>query len=136
MFVGRLRITTDVHQREGDVAAVGGAAFVLEANGQFAPAEGTAADLVVAVLKNPELADRIVLTSYALPLGDAKEPVLAQKVALREVNAHSIVNATTRFAFGKKVTVDSVALVFGGIAPYPWHAAKTESARESNEGSA
>ena len=107
--------------------------LVLEQSGEFAQAEGTAADLVLAVLKDPGLADRIVLTSYALPLGDAKEPVLAQKVALREVNAHSIVNATTRFTFGKKLTVDSVALVFGGIAPYPWRAGKTEKAMREKE---
>ena len=48
-------------------------------------------------LQDPTLADRIVLASYVLPLGGAKDVVLAQKVALRDVNAHSIVNATTRF---------------------------------------
>lgn len=100
--------------------------LVLEKNGEFEQRTGTAADLVAAVLKDPPLADRIVLTSYALPLGDRKEPVLAQKVALREVNAHSIVNTTTRFTFGKKLTVDSATLVFGGIAPYPWRASETE----------
>jgi xanthine dehydrogenase/oxidase len=107
--------------------------LVLEETGSFVPRSGTAADLVAEVLSDPGLADRIVITSYALPLGDASEPVLAQKVALREVNAHSIVNATTRLRFGKKLTVDSAALVFGGIAPYPWHAVKTEAAMAGNE---
>lgn len=107
--------------------------LVLDESGEFESAEASAAELVTAVLKDPALTDRIVLTSYTLPLGDEKEPVLAQKVALREVNAHSIVNATTRFTFGKKVSVDSVALVFGGIAPYPWRAAKTESAMVGKE---
>jgi xanthine dehydrogenase/oxidase len=107
--------------------------LMLESNGEFEQRTGTAAELVAAVVKDPSLADRIVLTSYALPLGDAKEPVLAQKVALREVNAHSIVNATTRFTFGKKVAVDSATLVFGGIAPYPWRARKTEAAMVGKE---
>ncbi|HYJ03548.1 MAG TPA: molybdopterin cofactor-binding domain-containing protein [Chthoniobacterales bacterium] len=102
--------------------------LVLGNNGNFEQRAETAGDLVAEVLKDSRLANRIVLTSYALPLGDAKEPVLAQKVALREVNAHSIVNATTRFTFGKKLTVDSATLVFGGIAPYPWRATDTERA--------
>lgn len=107
--------------------------LVLEEGGEFQQRTETAAALVAAVLKDPTLADRIVLTSYSLPLGDAKEPVLAQKVALREVNAHSIVNATTRFTFGRKLTVESATLVFGGIAPYPWRASKTETAMAGQE---
>ena len=100
--------------------------LVLEQSGGFAQRSSTAGELVAEVLNDPSLADRLVLTSYALPLGGKEEPVLAQKVALREVNAHSIVNATTRFTFGKKLTVDAATLVFGGIAPYPWRATKTE----------
>lgn len=107
--------------------------LVLGNNGEFEQRTETAAGLVAAVLEDPPLADRIVLISYSLPLGDSKEPVLAQKVALREVNAHSIVNATTRFTFGKKLTVDSAALVFGGIAPYPWRARNTEKAMAGKE---
>lgn len=107
--------------------------LVLGNNGDFEQRTETAGDLVAEVLKDSRMADRIVLTSYALPLGDAREPVLAQKVALREVNAHSIVNATTRFTFGKKLTVDSATLVFGGIAPYPWRASDTERAMAGKE---
>jgi xanthine dehydrogenase/oxidase len=59
--------------------------------------------------------------------------VLAQKVALREVNAHSIVNATTRITFAAKRHVTAAAVVFGGIAPYPWRAAKTEAAMAGRE---
>ncbi len=102
--------------------------LVLDAGGGFSPHTSTVADLVDAVVKDPTLADRIVLTAYALPLDGAKDVVLAQKVALREVNAHSIVNATTRFTFAGKLTVKSATLVFGGIAPYPWRATKTEAA--------
>ena len=107
--------------------------LVLEESGEFEQRTGTAAELVATVLNDPPLADRIVLTSYALPLGDPDEPVLAQKVALREVNAHSIVNTTTRFTFGKKLTVDTATLVFGGIAPYPWRAIQTEAAMVGKE---
>jgi len=106
--------------------------LVLDSGG-FEQRTATAGDLVAEVLEDPSLADRIVLTSYALPLGTTKEPVLAQKVALREVNAHSIVNATTRFTFGKKLTVDSATLVFGGIAPYPWRASNTEGEMAGKE---
>ena len=102
--------------------------LVLEAAGQFEPHTATAADLVDAVLKDPTLADRIVITSYVLPVGGAKDAVLAQKVALRDVNAHSIVNATTRLTFAGKLAVTAATLVFGGIAPYPWRARKTEAA--------
>ncbi|HLJ27429.1 MAG TPA: molybdopterin cofactor-binding domain-containing protein [Candidatus Angelobacter sp.] len=89
--------------------------------------ESTVEELVEQVAENPKLADSIVLLSYYLPLGEPREVVLAQKVALRDVNAHSIVNVTTRFDFSRDV-VESARLVFGGIAPFPWRARKTEKA--------
>jgi len=107
--------------------------LVLEDSGAFDKRTATAGGLVAAVLHDPALADRMVITSYALPVGDPKDAVFAQKVALREVNAHSIVNATTRFTFVDKLTVHTAALVFGGIAPYPWHASKTEAAMAGKE---
>jgi xanthine dehydrogenase/oxidase len=102
--------------------------LVIEPDGTFAPRTATAAELVAAVVHDASYADRIVLTSYALPRGGAKDVVLAQKVALREVNAHSIVNATTRFAFAGHHVVQEAALVYGGIAPYPWRPVRTEAA--------
>lgn len=102
--------------------------LVLQRDGTFQPQTATAGELVDAVVKDATLANRIVITSYVLPLGEEKDVVLAQKVALREVNAHSIVNATTRFTFGGKLSVKAAALVFGGIAPYPWRATRTEAA--------
>ncbi len=102
--------------------------LVLDAVGHFESRTATAAALVDAVLEDSTLLDRMVLVSYGLPL-DRSDVVLAQKVALREVNAHSIVNATTRFTFGSgKLAVKTAAIVFGGIAPYPWRARKTEDA--------
>jgi len=107
--------------------------FVLGKGGGFKEATMTAAELVKAVAKDPTLADRILIASYTIPLGDSNEVVLAQKVALREVNAHSIVNATTHFSFDKGLTVQSATLVFGAIAPYPWRASNTEKAMNGKE---
>lgn len=84
-------------------------------------------ELVAQAAANSKWADNIVLLGYYLPLGRAQEVVLAQKVALRDVNAHSIVNVTTRFDFSRDV-VESARLVFGAIAPFPWRATKTEQA--------
>jgi len=86
-----------------------------------------ASELIARVSARPALPGELLVLGYLLPRGGAGEVVLAQKVALREINAHSIVNATTRLAFGAGITVDDAVLVFGGIAPCPWHAAATEA---------
>ena len=91
----------------------------LEPSGSFTPHTMSIDALVAAVHADPSYAGRIVLTSYDLPYGDGQDVVLAQKVALREVNAHSIVNATTRFTLGGRRVVKEAAIVLGGIAPYP-----------------
>ncbi|QKW33214.1 molybdopterin-dependent oxidoreductase [Actinomadura sp. NAK00032] len=87
-------------------------------------------DLVARVKKDPKLRRDIVILSYRLPFGGGGdgEIVLAQKVALREVNAHSLVNATTSLTLGSDLRVSKAVLVFGGIAPYPWRPKKTEEA--------
>jgi xanthine dehydrogenase/oxidase len=97
-------------------------------NGKHRRAECTAGELVERIVANPKLAENIVLVSYDLPLGAASEITLAQKVALRDVNAHSIVNSTTRFDLSRDKSVKEAVIVFGGIAPYPWHASATEKA--------
>lgn len=102
--------------------------FELDNKGTFQENTLSAADLVKAVTADATLADRIVLASYTVPLGEPHEVVLAQKVALREVNAHSIVNTTTHFTLQKGSVIHSATLVFGGIAPYPWRATETEKA--------
>lgn len=83
-------------------------------------------DLLDAVRQRAELADEIVLLGYRVPLGTDADVCLAQKVALREVNSHSIVNATTRFTFDGGQRVTHAAIAFGGIAPMPWRAKQTE----------
>jgi xanthine dehydrogenase/oxidase len=109
--------------------------FVLEPSGDLAPRTAMISSLVDAVLDDPSLADRIVLSSYGIPLGDESDTdtVLAQKVGLREVNAASVVNATTRLSFDAHGTVKRALLVFGGLAPYPWRAVETEAAMVGTE---
>jgi xanthine dehydrogenase/oxidase len=103
--------------------------LALEANGTFTPKSATVRDLTAWALANPALINKIVLVSYLLPIGNSKnETALAQKVALREVNAHSIVNTTSLFTLSSGNVISAASLVFGGIAPFPWHAAKTEVA--------
>lgn len=92
------------------------------------PRRATALELVEQVLANPKLADSIVLLAYHVPFGKENEVVLAQKVALRDVNAHSILNGATRLQLSKSLEVEEAVVVFGGIAPYPWRARKTEQA--------
>lgn len=100
----------------------------LDGAGHFHQHVNSVAELVRRVLDHPTLLDEIVLRAFLLALPAENQVVLAQKVALREVNAHSIVNACTALTFGDGAAVDQAALVFGGIAPYPWHAAATEAA--------
>jgi xanthine dehydrogenase/oxidase len=107
--------------------------FELNSEGAFDEKVLVAEQLVQAAIDDSSLADRIVLASYAIPLGDPGDAVLAQKVALREVNAHSIVNTTTQFKFATGLTVQSASLVFGAIAPFPWRAVKTEQAMIGKE---
>lgn len=107
--------------------------FGMDLKGGYEERTMTAPALVEAVANDPALADRIVIASYTIPLDDHKEVVLAQKVALREVNAHSIVNATTHFNFGEGLKIQSATLVFGGIAPYPWRASGTEKAMKGKK---
>ncbi|HVW97868.1 MAG TPA: molybdopterin cofactor-binding domain-containing protein [Mucilaginibacter sp.] len=86
----------------------------------------TVEELAARIVKDPETANRILLVSFYIPFGDANDVALAQKVALRDVNAHSIVNNTSLIKTGAGQKVEEVRLVFGGIAPYPWRASETE----------
>jgi xanthine dehydrogenase/oxidase len=95
-----------------------------------AGARSPVADLVAAVVADPGLAHRLVILAYYIPRGGPDDVVLSQKVALREVNSHSLVNATTRFAVADDLTVREATLVFGGIAPHPWHPRRVAKAME------
>ncbi|MEA2129400.1 MAG: hypothetical protein QOJ85_2291 [Solirubrobacteraceae bacterium] len=100
--------------------------FVRASTGE--PGRLSVDELIGRVLDDPELPRDIVLTAYHLPFGDPLDIVMAQKVALREVNAHSFVNATTRLTVQDDLRVSEAIVAYGGIAPYPWRARRTERA--------
>ena len=82
------------------------------------------AELVGEVVADPARLAGLVIMAYHLPLSTA-DTVFAQKVALRDVNAHSLVNATTSLRLDG-TGVEDATVVFGGIAPVPWRPARTE----------
>ncbi|NKZ02019.1 molybdopterin cofactor-binding domain-containing protein [Nocardiopsis alborubida] len=90
----------------------------------------TAQGLLDHVSADPTLLQDLLLLSYDLPLTGRHEHVTAYKTALREVNAHTLVNAATRLSTrastGDGVPVDGARLVFAGIAAAPWRARRTE----------
>ncbi|WP_131735863.1 molybdopterin cofactor-binding domain-containing protein [Actinomadura roseirufa] len=86
------------------------------------------AELTALVAQQPTVLRDLVILDYRIPYGGAGEVVLAQKVAFREVNAHALVNATTNLSVAGDLRVTEAALVYGGIAPFPWRAAATEAA--------
>lgn len=71
---------------------------------------------------------RAVLVAYHVPLADKREYVQTYKVALREVNAHAIVNAGMRVRFDAAGKVEDCAVVLGGIGPIAFHARRTQQA--------
>lgn len=83
-------------------------------------------ELAATIVKQPEFATRILLVSFYIPFGNENDVMLAQKVALRDVNAHSIVNNASLIQLDEKLSVSDVRFVFGGLAPYPWRAIETE----------
>lgn len=83
--------------------------------------------------KNPDLAKSFILVGFNLRFGDPNTVALAQKVALRDVNAHSIVNAGCSIRFDAGLKVIESTLMFGGLAPYPWMAVGTSMLMEGKE---
>lgn len=81
-------------------------------------------ELINRIRKEKDFAQGILLIRYHIPTG-GDDIVLAQKTAIRQVNSHSIVNATTVVDVKKSGQVAKARLIFGGIAPYPWEAKKT-----------
>ncbi|MEO1594523.1 MAG: molybdopterin cofactor-binding domain-containing protein [Pseudomonadota bacterium] len=91
-------------------------------------AQLSVSELVAACQSDPAFAHRILLMQYNIPvITTPRTLVQAQKVALRDVNSHSIVNTTSVLSIETDLTVTSANLTFGGIAPYPWRAVKTEA---------
>ncbi|MGN8068823.1 molybdopterin cofactor-binding domain-containing protein [Mucilaginibacter sp. 22184] len=89
-------------------------------------------DLSIIIKNHPDLAQRMILVSVYIPFGDSNDVQLAQKVALRDVNAHSIVNSSCTIRLGADLKVTHAAIVFGGLAPFPWRAVSTEVMLQNN----
>ena len=109
------------------LVAVGAEVTVWRALTGGQPQRLAVADLVKRVAADREVLNGLVILSYHLPLPLAGTIVFAQKVAMRDVNAHSLVNATTALRL-TGLEVGSAVITFGGIAPYPWRASRTEEA--------
>ncbi|TDP97958.1 molybdopterin cofactor-binding domain-containing protein [Labedaea rhizosphaerae] len=91
------------------------------------PREMAVAELVDEVRADSGKLAGLVILSYVLPLPpDPVTRVFAQKVALRDVNAHSLVNGTTMLRLEGQ-GVDTATIVYGGIAPFPWRPVRTEA---------
>ena len=67
-----------------------------------------------------------VILRYHIPFTREHEWARTYKVALREVNAHAIVNAGLRVRFADDATVAEASAVLGGIGPVAFHAAGLE----------
>ncbi|MEM7670568.1 MAG: 2Fe-2S iron-sulfur cluster-binding protein, partial [Pseudomonadota bacterium] len=110
------------------MAGVGATARFVDAR-DGAEATQPLEDLVRACVEDPVLPANLVLIAFDLPYGEVEaDLVLPQKVALREINAHSIVNLTSRLVVGAGDIVTEAVLPFGALAPFPWRAEKTEAA--------
>ncbi|MEL7115677.1 MAG: molybdopterin cofactor-binding domain-containing protein [Pseudomonadota bacterium] len=84
--------------------------------------------LIAMLSADPSLAARMILIRFQVPVSTPENVLtLAQKVALREVNSHSLVNTTTQIDVDGNGMITGARLVFGGIAPYPWQAFKTQA---------
>ena len=103
--------------------------LVLGAAGQFEPHTATAGRSRRRRRERPRRStDRIVITAYVLPLGGARMPCSRRRS--RSATSTRTASSTRRHAsrFAGKLAVKAATLVFGGIAPYPWRARKTEAA--------
>ena len=67
-----------------------------------------------------------VLVRYHVPWTKTNEHARTYKTALREENAHSIVNAGLRVSFDDSGSVDRATIVLGGIGPVAFHAESAE----------
>ncbi|MCA9701219.1 MAG: molybdopterin-dependent oxidoreductase, partial [Myxococcales bacterium] len=76
-----------------------------------------------------DLHNGAILLRYHIPWSQEYEYARTFKVALREINAHSIVNAGMRVRLQGEVqpTVAAASIVYGGIAPIAFHCEKLEA---------
>lgn len=115
-------------------AAVGATVEYIEFRRQGTPTPGSSSviDLCDAVAAGRIDHTRLLLTAYRIPRG-AGSVALAQKVALREVNAHSLVNHAGSLRFSTVGTIEDATIVFAGFTPCPWRPSKTEAAMRGGQ---
>ena len=108
--------------------------LVLEQNGEFEQRTGTAGR---ARRRGPEGPDaRRPDRAYLLCAAAGRRRAnLCSRRRSRSAKSTRTASSTRRRASRsrKKLTVDTATLVFGGIAPYPWRASKTEAAMVGKE---
>ncbi|WP_067064475.1 molybdopterin cofactor-binding domain-containing protein [Roseateles chitosanitabidus] len=115
------------------LVAVGATLDVAELDGRggYRTRHASLVGLIEECLKDEGLHRRLVLLRYRVPLrpaGPTDDVLLPQKVALRDINAHSIVNHCALLQVREDGQITGAALSFGGIAPYPWLARRTAAA--------
>ncbi|MBE2998925.1 molybdopterin-dependent oxidoreductase [Nocardiopsis sp. HNM0947] len=90
-----------------------------------------AGDLVALVGEGTTDLDDLVLLHYTVPLGTPDTEAVAHKTALREVNAHALVNAAVRLEVDPEQStpgengslwITSCDVVLGGVDTGPWRA--------------
>lgn len=90
-----------------------------------------AGDLVTLVGEGTTDLDDLVLLHYTVPLGTPDTEAVAHKTALREVNAHALVNAAVRLEVDPEQStpgengslwVTAADVVLGGVDTGPWRA--------------
>jgi xanthine dehydrogenase/oxidase len=77
--------------------------------------------------KDLSFREEAVILRYHIPYTTAGEYITTYKVALREVNSHSLVNAGLRVKINADKIIESATLVFGAITPVAFHADNTEA---------
>ncbi|MBW8832572.1 MAG: molybdopterin-dependent oxidoreductase [Burkholderiales bacterium] len=82
---------------------------------------------------SPDLKAGCVLVRYDVRMSGKDEYVQTYKTALREVNAHSIVNAGLRVRLDARQRVGEATLVFGGLTPVAQRMPLTEAALIGHE---
>ena len=73
-----------------------------------------------------EFRRQAVILQYLIPYTEERDYLTTYKVALREVNSHSLVNAGLRVKIDENNVIKRARLVYGAIAPVAFRARKTE----------
>lgn len=105
-----------------------GTRVTLRVPGSAAPHELDLLDFAAQWAGAKALQDGCVLLRYVVHLPGKDEFVQTYKTALRDVNAHSIVNAGLRVRLDERQHVAAAVLVYGGLSPVAMRMPQTEAA--------